>query len=201
MSSFFIRNPSTKLVIDMKNAAKGSALIANTQATKNLGNSFQLWTFVSSTEPINALGGYYFIQNQNATLAPPGSPPFVVDVEMGSLTTQLPKKGVFLDAYPKKGPTQTTAQDFGQPSNANQLWGFIKDTSGYYYIVNPLTDFVIDISEGSKPLGTAGAALDGWPWKGSNVPGNANQLWEFVPNSGSGAFAPAPPSLVRSLPH
>jgi hypothetical protein len=202
MSSFFIQNPKTKLVIDIKlgNPAKGSGLIANAQATTQLESSFQLWTFVTSNMQIGALTGYYFIQNQNATLAPPTSPQFVIDIELGGLTTKLPNKGVLLDAYPQKGPEQTTGQDFGEPSNANQLWGFMKDTSGYYYIVNPLTGFVIDISEGAKPLGTAGATLDGWPWKGSNVPGNVNQLWQFVPSGGNGAFVPDPPSVVRHLP-
>ena len=91
----------------------------------------------------------------------------VIDIS-GNNTTP----GTLLDAYPQK----TTG-------NANQLWEFVPDPagSGYYFIKSQLDGSVIDIQGNSLAPATA---LDAWPQKAS---GNANQLWEFVPDpAGSG---------------
>jgi Ricin-type beta-trefoil lectin domain-like len=80
--------------------------------------------------------------------------------------------GTLLDAYPQKAT-----------GNANQLWEFVPDPagSGYYFIKSQLDGSVIDVQGNSLAPGTA---LDAWPQKPT---GNANQLWEFVPDpAGSG---------------
>jgi hypothetical protein len=172
--SFFIQNPFTGNVIDIRAAsAKAGALLdafpAKTGHGENSAN--QQWQFVPDPKG----SGYYFIQNPLTGNA--------IDLQ-GASTTD----GTLLDAYPMKTASN---QD---PSN--QLWQLVSDPagSGSYFIQNKLTGHVIDIAGAST---ASGAALNAFPMKMFN---NANQLWSPL----AGQFPPAvtmasPPANLGSF--
>ncbi|HUI15550.1 MAG TPA: RICIN domain-containing protein [Xanthobacteraceae bacterium] len=197
MAAFYIQNPWTGLVIDIgENAQKpspGTLLRANTKMTSAPGNWYQLWTFSSPFFPTPGSIPYYWLQNANGNLT---KSPLVIDIEESGNLISVPgrpdtlKQGSPLDAWTQKNP-QGHDLNAGKTGASNQLWSFAQDkASGYYYISNHLTGFVIDIAEGpSGKQPTAGVYLDAWTLKGSS-PENNNQLWQFV--DVNGATVPAP---------
>jgi hypothetical protein len=71
-----------------------------------------------------------------------------------------------------------------------QAWQFIQDPtgSGYYFIQNIASGFVLDIEENSTE---PGAALDAYPMK---LTDNDNQLWEAVGGTFPAAVQVVPPA-------
>jgi hypothetical protein len=201
-NSFYIQNPWTGLVIDIgENSQRplpGTALRANAKKTSAPGNTYQLWTFTpSNQEPVKTVLNYFFLQNANSAY------PFVIDIEEGNVITKSPggdtiKAGSRLDAYTVKSG-QAGDLDDSRPESSNQLWGFTQDSeSGFYFIENWLTSFVVDIEEKGLPDGQqpgAGAYLDAWPKKTGSLK-IRNQLWQFVDPSGASVKVPPPPSVV-----
>jgi hypothetical protein len=205
--SFYVQNPWTGLVIDIgENShapSPGTLLRANPKETSAPGNAYQLWTFApSNEEPVKTLLNYFFLRNAN-----PASP-FVIDIqEQGNVITRSPggqtiKAGSRLDAWTVKSG-QAGDLDDNHPASSNQIWGFTQDPeSGFYFIENWLTGFVIDIEEKGLPPGQqpgAGTHLDAWPKKtGSQT--IRNQLWQFVDPNGTPVKVPGPPSVVVKPP-
>ena len=149
--SFFIQNPFTGNVIDIRAASATAGVLLDAYPAKTAhgeNSANQQWQFV----PDPSDSGYYFIQNPLTG--------HVIDVQ-GASTTD----GTLLDAYPMKAP--------GALDSSNQLWQLVSDPagSGSYFIQNKLTGHVIDIMGAST---ASGAALNVFPMKMFN---NANQLW------------------------
>jgi hypothetical protein len=183
MPIFYIQNPWTKLVIDIgvneTSPARGTLLRANA-LSENRPGPFQLWQLVV---PINSQFGWNAIQNVNVNL--------VIDIQLKNVPENtLPPAGTRLDAWTEKE---------GDEGNANQLWSFEKDSSGFYFIHSNLSQFAIDIEEHGLPPGQSppsGSHLDAWPRKGGSSPqntGNRNQLWQLI-EPGGAIFVP-PPTL------
>jgi hypothetical protein len=146
---FFIQNPATKFVIDIaENPAQSGDLDAFNKKSSREGYVNQLWKFVPFT--MLSYINYYFIQNPQTGLVIAIDGPGVNSegILKGELKApaKLFVKPIMLD------PGSTGAFGDGDPKNWNQLWGFLPDGLGHYWIVNPSSQFVIDIAEGNRPL-------------------------------------------------
>jgi hypothetical protein len=209
-SSFYIQNPWTGLVIDIgensKTPSRGTLLRANAKMTSAPGNWYQLWTF--SPPVVETSGTYYWLQTANGDFA---TSPLVIDVAESGNVIQVPgkpgtlKEGSPLDAWTMKS-LQGDDVDAGLSGASNQLWSFGQDAaSGYYFIENWLTRFVIDIAEGgSGQQPKAGAYLDAFANKKNQNKPYQNQLWQFVDVNGATVTPPSgtPPDTgtVRGSP-
>jgi hypothetical protein len=186
---FFIQNPATNFVIDIaENRAQSGHLDAFNK--KDEGNSNQLWTLV----PFIMLSyiNYYFLQNPQTGLVIAIDGPGVNNE--GKLEGKLNAPSKLL-VKQKLDAGSTGAFGDGATKNWSQLWGFLPDGLGHYWIVNPPSQFVIDIAEGNRPINAlpAGTLLDAYTQK-TGAPRDSNQLWTFVPQKGD------PPISVPSLP-
>jgi hypothetical protein len=108
---------------------------------------------------------------------------FFIQSLLGDLVVDISEKGL------KKGeiPPATTALDAfttKKTDNDNQLWTFVPGPNpGYFFIQNPASNLVIDISEKGLKAGQtppANTDLDAFTMKASDNPNNANQLWELL---------------------
>lgn len=161
---FFIQNPATKFVIDIaENPAQSGDLDAFNKKSSREGYVNQLWTFVPFT--MLSYINYYFIQNPQTGLVIAIDGPGVNSegILKGELKApaKLFVKPIMLD------PGSTGAFGDGDPKNWNQLWGFLPDGLGHYWIVNPSSQFVIDIAEGNRPISALrpGTLLDAYTQK------------------------------------
>ena len=195
-SPFFIQNPTTKFVIDIaENPAESGDLDAFNKKGSGEGFLNQLWTFV----PFNMASyiNYYFLQNPQTGLVIAIDGPGVNSA--GALEGKL-KAPAKLLVKPKLDQGSTGAFGDGDPENWSQLWGFLPDGLGHYWIVNPPSQFVIDIAEGNRPINAVppGTLLDAYTQK-TGAPRNANQLWTFIPQDGDPPI-PVPPIPTRRAP-
>jgi Ricin-type beta-trefoil lectin domain-like len=184
-SPFFIQNPATKFVIDI---AENPAQSGDLDAFTKKGSLNQLWTFVSFG--MVSYVNYYFLENPQTGLVIAIDGPGVTSE--GTLEGKLTAPAKLL-VKPKLDAGSTGAFGDGYPKNWNQLWGFLPDGLGHYWIVNPPSQFVIDIAEGNRPILLPGTLLDAYTQK-TGAPRDSNQLWTFIPQDGN------PPVSVPPLP-
>jgi hypothetical protein len=178
---FYIWNPAFKFVIDIEEKdgpPKATApLDAWSMKSPSVGNSNQLWQFKPGPT-LNGVG-YNFLVNPATSL--------VIEIDGTDATSYgILKPGASLlrvnTEFGEAGnPTYGTSADpdEGLTGNANQLWVFVPDGSGNYYIQNGMQQhFVIDIQE-KFGAPKRGVGLDAYPKK-DKAQGNANQVWQFV---------------------